>query len=109
MTEGSATRDAERPRCSSPRLPRCGSAIASIAVGLSAYASDGLEGVFAPFIGAYGAVLYTFVGVVVLWRRPGHGIGGRRPDNRARVHGGPVLLSTVRRRVRSWRGQSGPV
>ena len=24
---------------------------------------------------AYGVLLYTFLGVVVLWRRPGHGIG----------------------------------
>ena len=30
---------------------------------------------FAGLIKAYGVLLYTFVGVVVLWRRPGHGIG----------------------------------
>lgn len=30
---------------------------------------------FAVLMPAYGAITYTFVGVTVLWRRPGHGIG----------------------------------
>jgi hypothetical protein len=33
------------------------------------------DDVFGVAIAGYGAVAYTFVGVVVLWRRPGHGIG----------------------------------
>ncbi len=28
---------------------------------------------------AYGSVMYAFVGIVVLWRRPGHGIGRLAP------------------------------
>ncbi len=39
------------------------------------FEETGVDGLFSAWLSAYGASLYTLVGVAVLWRRPGHGIG----------------------------------
>jgi len=42
---------------------------------LMEFEEAGFDGLFEPLAIAYGAILYVLVGVVVLWQRPGQGVG----------------------------------
>ena len=48
--------------------------VASI-IGAVATVRGTIEDPAVTVLASYGTLLYSFVGVVVLWRRPGHGIG----------------------------------